>query len=133
MEKVPHRVHQLTGQFFNLEGLGDEVEVEEGPDVFLDGGGFDGAGVEPADEELEGSVVGFGEAVGFVLAGFKVLGVEEAVEEGGVVGQEALVQGPVGVLGADVDVHEGGGEESGRWGSGLSEWGLPGILVGEGG
>lgn len=33
-------------------------------------------------------------------------------EEGGVVAEELFVQGPVGVFGADVDVYEGGGEES---------------------
>jgi hypothetical protein len=33
-------------------------------------------------------------------------------EEGGVVAEELFVQDPVGVFGADVDVYEGGGEES---------------------
>ena len=40
--------------------------------------------------------------------------VEAVSEERGVVAEEFLVEDPVRVFGADVDVYEGGGEESGR-------------------
>ena len=35
--------------------------------------------------------------------------VEAGAEEGGVVAEEFLVEGPAGIFGADVDVDEGGG------------------------
>lgn len=42
--------------------------------------------------------------------------VEDGGEEGGVVAEEALVEGPVGGVRADVDVDDGVGEESGAGG-----------------
>ena len=68
-------------------------------------------GVEPADEELEGEVVGFREAVGFGGDGVWVVGfvVEAGAEEGGVMAEELFVERPAGVFCADVDVDEGGG------------------------
>lgn len=81
-----------------------------------------GFGVEPADEEFEGEVVGFREAVGFGGDGVRVVGfvVEAGAEEGGVVAEELFMEGPAGVFCADVDVYEGGGEESER--GVVSEW-----------
>ena len=94
-----------------MEGQGEEVEVEESADVFFLFGVAQGFGVEPADEEFEGEVVGFGEAVGFGGDGVWVVVfvVEAGAEEGGVVAEELFVEGPAGVFCADVDVDEGGG------------------------
>lgn len=71
-----------------------------------------GFGVEPADEELEGEVVRVREAEGFGGGGAVFFVVEAVTEEGRVVAEELFVEGPVRVFGADVDVDEGGGEES---------------------
>ena len=101
---------------------GEEVEVEQGADVFFLFGVAQGFGVEPADEELEGEVVGVGQAEGL---GAFVFGVEDGGEEGGVAAQEFFVQDPVGVFGADVDVDEGVGEESVRGGE-LVLWDIDG-------
>ena len=94
-----------------MEGQGEEVEVEEGADVFFLFGVAQGFGVEPANEEFEGEVVGFGEAIGLGGDGVRVVGfvVEASAEEGGVVAEELFVEGPAGIFGADVDVYEGGG------------------------
>ena len=112
----------VFAEFVDLECQGEEVEVEEGANVFFLLGVAEGFGVEPADEELEGEVVGFGEAVGFGGDGVRVVGfvVEAGAEEGGVVAEELFVEGPTGVFCADVDVYEGGGQESG--GGEFSEW-----------
>ena len=104
----------VVAQLGDLEVLAEEVEVEEGADVLFGLGVAQGAGVEPADEELKREVVGFGEAVGFGLALAVLFVVEDVTEEGGVVAQELFVYRPVGVFRADVDVHERCGEES-RW------------------
>ena len=90
---------------------GEEVEIEEGADVFFLLGVAQRFGVEPADEELEGEVVGVGEAVGFGGDGVGVVGfvVEAGAEEGGVVAEEFFVESPAGVFCADVDVYQRGG------------------------
>lgn len=119
-----HRFHDVLAQRCDLERLAEEVEIEEGADVFFLGGLADGFGVEPADEELEGEVVGVGEAVGFAAGGGVGFAVVEAgAEKGGVVAEELLVEDPVVVFGADVDVYEGVGEEPG---------GRSGLVVGSG-
>ena len=104
----------VVAEFVDGELEGEEVEVEEGADVFFLFWVVECARVEPADEELEGEVIGFREAVGFGGDGVGVVGfvVEAGAEEGGVVAEELFVDGPAGVFGADVDVYEGGGEES---------------------
>ena len=112
MVECAHRLHDVVAQLDDLELLAEEVEVQEGADVLFGLGVAQGAGVEPADEELEGEVVGVGEAVGFVLALAVLLAVEEVAEEGGVVAQELLVYRPTGIIGAHINVHEGCGEES---------------------
>lgn len=108
-----HRLDDVVAQLGDLKLLAEEVEVQEGPDVLFGLGVAQGARVEPADKELEGEVVRVGEAVGFVLALAVLFAVEEVAEEGGVVAQELLVERPAGVVGAHVDGHEGGAEESG--------------------
>ena len=101
----------VGGEGGDLESEGEEVEVEEGADVFFLLGVAERFGVEPADEELEGEVIGFGKPVGFGGDGVRVVGfvVEAGAEEGGVVAEELFVEGPAGVFGAGVDVDEGGG------------------------
>lgn len=102
---VAHRIHDLAAQLLDLELVAEQVQIEQRPHVLLDRGRLDGLGVEPADEELKGGILGVGQAVGFGLAGLEVLAVEDAAEEGGVVAQQALVQQPMRVLVAHVDVH----------------------------
>lgn len=115
MVEGAHGFDDVFAEFVDLELEGEEVEVKEGADVFFLLWVAQRFGVEPADEELEGEVVGFGEAVGFGGDGVGVVGfvVEASAEEGGVVAEELLVEGPTGVFCADVDVYEGGGQESG--------------------
>lgn len=100
-------VDDLGAELVDAEGVGEEVEVEEGADVFFGVGVAQGFGVEPADEEFEGVVVRVGEAVVFRGGGRVGFVVEDRGEEGGVVAEEAFVQDPMRVFGADVDVHEG--------------------------
>lgn len=123
-----HRLDDIIGQLFDLEILGQEVEVQQGADFLLLDRVAQRARVEPADEELEGLVVGVGEAVGFgrgrLGAGFVV---EDLAEEGGVVAEELLVQDPLGGIGADIDVDQGVGEESGRGERRLVRWGIEGF------
>lgn len=88
----------------DVEFGGEEVEVEEGANVFFLFGAADGAGVEPANEEGEDVVVEFGEAEFFGAGGFVGFVVEDGGEEGGVVAEEFFVEGVVGVFFADVDV-----------------------------
>ena len=108
-----HSLHDIVTQLGDLELLTEEVEVEEWSHVLFGLGVAQGAGVEPADEELEGKVVGVGEAVGFGFALAVLFVVEDVAEEGGVVAQELFVYRPIGVFGAYVNVYEGCGEESG--------------------
>lgn len=106
-----HRLDDVVAQLLDLELLREEVEVQQGADVFFFLGVPQGARVEPADEELEGVVVVVREAEGF--GGRRGFGfcVEFGGEEGGVVTEEFFVEGPMGGVRADVDVYEGGGEE----------------------
>ena len=124
-----HGLHDVVAQLGDLELLAEEVEVEERSDVLLRLGVAQGAGVEPADEELKGEVVRVGETEGFGFALAVLFVVEDVAEERGVVAEELFVYRPVGVLGADVNVYEGCGEESGliksaSWGSGAGERGI---------
>lgn len=105
MVEGAHGLDDVVGQFPDLELFGEEVEVEEGADVFFLLRVAQGFGVEPADEELEGEVVGVGEAEGFGRGGGVGFVVEAVAEEGGVVAEELFVQDPVRVFGADVDVY----------------------------
>ena len=94
----------------------EKVEIEKRTNVFLEYWGTDGAGVEPTDEELEGKVVGVGETVCFRGGrGVRFFVVKPGAKEGGVIAEELFVEDPMGVFGADVDVYEGGREESGDW------------------
>lgn len=115
MKESPNRLHDILRKLDDLKLLAEEIEIEQWADVFFLLRVAQGFRVEPADEELEGEVVGVGEAVGFGAGGGVFFVVEAGAEEGGVVAEELFVEDPVGVFGADVDVDEGGGEESGAW------------------
>ena len=109
-----HSLDDIFAELFDLEARAEQVEVEQGPDVRLRLGVAQGAGVEPADEELKRGVFGVRDTEGF--GGGRLFGfvVECGGEEGGVVAEEFFVEDPVGGVGAYVDVDEGAGEESGR-------------------
>ena len=102
----------VIAQLGDLELLAEEVEVEERSDVLFGLWVAQGARVEPADEKLEGEVIGVGQAEGFGFALAVLFVVEAVAEEGGVVAQELFVYRPTGVFGANVNVYEGCGEES---------------------
>ena len=102
---------EFVGEFFGLEFLGEQVEIEEGTKIFFFGGNFDGAGVEPADEHFEGEIFFVWKAVGFVFLDFGIfvfiVGVEDVGEEGRVVTEKPFVDIPVCVLLSDIDVDHG--------------------------
>ena len=108
-----HGLDDVVAQLGDLELLAEEVEIEKRSHVLFGLGVAQGAGIEPADEEFEGEVIGVGEAEGFGLALAVLLVVEDVAEEGGVVTQEFFMNGPRCVFGTNVDVNEGRGEESG--------------------
>ena len=109
-----HSLHDVITQLGDLELLAEEVEVEQWSDVLFGLWVAQSTGVEPADEELEGKVIGIGKTVGFGFALAVLLVVEDVAEEGGVVAEELLVYRPIGVLRANVNVYEGCSEKSGR-------------------
>ena len=112
----PDRLDHIVPQLLDFELLRQEVEVQQGADFFLFDGVAQSARVEPADEELEGGVVGVGQAVGLGGGGFRGgFVVEDVGEEGGVVAEELFVQDPLGGVGRDVDVDHGVGEEPEGW------------------
>ena len=113
-----HGLDDVVAQLGDLELFAQEIKVEEGTDVLFGLGVAQGAGVEPSDKELERKVIGIGKAVGFVFALAVLLVVEDAAEEWGVVAKELFVYRPTGVLGTNVDVYEGGGQEPVEW----SDW-----------
>ena len=107
-----HSLHDVVTQLGDLELLAEEVEVEKWSDVLFGLRVAQGAGIEPADEELEGEIIRVRqtERFGFALAVLFV--VEYVAEEGGVVAEELFVYGPISVLRANVNVYEGRGEKS---------------------
>ena len=108
-----HSLHDVITQLGYLELLAKEVEVEKRSYVLFGLWVAQGAGVEPADEELEREVIGVRETVGFGFTLAVLFVVEDFAEEGGVVAEELFVYCPVSVLRANVNVYEGCGEESG--------------------
>ena len=110
MVERAHGLDDVVAELADFELVAEEIEVEEGADIFFLLGIAQGFGVEPADEEFEGEVFGVGQAEGLRAL---IFGVEDVAEEGGVMAEELFVEYPVGVFGADVDVDEGVGEESG--------------------
>lgn len=110
----PHGLHNIRLQCDNLELRGEEIEVQERTNVALFVRVAQGAGVEPADEKAESGLVDFWEAEFLGTGGGFGFVVEDGGEEGGVVAEELLVEGVVGVFFADVDIYEGMGEESVR-------------------
>ena len=105
-------LHDVELQLGDLPLLAHEVEVEERAEVFLFLRRRNDVCVEPCYEELEGVVFFVGQAEVFVAAaGF---GDESFAEESGAVAEEFLVEDPVGVFEADVDVDHVAGEEPGE-------------------
>ena len=102
-----HSLNDVITQLGDLELLAEKVEVEKWSDVLFGLWVAQGARVEPANEELEGKVVGVGETEGFGLALAVLLVVEDVAEEGGMVAQELFVYRPISVFGAHVNVYEG--------------------------
>ncbi len=113
MVERAHGFHDVVTQLGDLELLAEEVEVEEWSYVLFGLRVAQGAGVKPAYEELEWEVVGVRETVGFGFGLAVLFVVEDVAEEGGVVAEELLVDRPIGVLRANVDVYEGCSEEPG--------------------
>ena len=93
--------------------LAQEVEVKKWSYVLFSLWVAQGAGVDPADEKLEGEVFGVGKAIGFGFALAVFFVVKDVAEEGGVVTEELFVYRPASVVCADVYVYKGCGEESG--------------------
>lgn len=113
----------------DLELRGEEVEVQQRADVAFLFRGADGTGVEPADEEGEGLVFEFGEAVFFRPGGFVFFVVEDGGEEGGVVAEELFVERVVVVFLADIEIDEGATEKPVERGS--QSWEDSGCSCGE--
>ena len=117
-----HSLHDVVTQFGDLELLAEEVEVEKWAYVLFGLWVAQGAGVEPADEELEGEVIGVGETVRFGFSLAILFVVEDATEEGGVVAEELFVYRPTSIFRANINVNEGCGEESAM--IKLASWGI---------
>lgn len=77
-----HSLHDVIAQLGNLELLTEEVEVEKRSHILFGLWVAQGARVKPADEELEGKVVGVGETEGLGFALAVLLVVEDVAEEG---------------------------------------------------
>lgn len=115
-----HSLHDIVAQLGDLELLAEEVEVKKWSHVLFGFWVAQGAGVEPADEELKWEVIGVGETVGFGFALAVLFVVEDVAEEGGVVAEELFVYRPTSVVRANVNIYEGRGEESRK--IGLASW-----------
>lgn len=102
-----HSLHDVIAQLGDLELLAEEVEVEKWSHVLFGLWVAQGARVKPADEELEGKVVGVGETERFGFALAVLLVVEDVAEEGGMVAQELLVYRPICVFRTHINVHKG--------------------------
>lgn len=111
MVKRADRFDDVGFQGRDLELRGEEVEVQQRADVAFFFRGADGTGVKPADEEGEGLVFEFGEAVFFRPGGFVLFVVEDGGEEGGVMAEELFVERVVVVLFADIEIDEGATEK----------------------
>lgn len=109
--KCAHSLHDIVTQLGDLELFAEEVEVEKWSHVLFGLWVAQGAGVEPADEELKWEVIGVGETVGFGLALAVLFVVEDVAKEWGVVAEELLVYRPIGIVRANVNVYERRGEE----------------------
>ena len=107
MVKRAHSFHDVVAQLGDLKLLTEEVEVEEWSYVLFGLWVAQGAGVEPADEELEWEIIRVRETIGFGFALAILFVVEDAAEEGGVVAEELFMYRPIGVLRANVNVYEG--------------------------
>lgn len=97
-----HSVHDVQLQLVDLPLLAHEVEVEQSTEVTLFLGWGNDICVQPGNEQPEGVVFLVGEAEVFVATAG--LGDECFAEESGAVAEELLVEDPVGVFDADVDV-----------------------------
>ena len=100
--------------------LAQEVEVEKWAYVLFSLWVAQGAGVDPADEKLEGQVPGVRKAIGLGLALAIFLVVKDFAEEGGVVAEELFVYCPASVFCTDVYAYKSCGEKSGV--IGLAKW-----------
>lgn len=127
--ECPDRFDDVGFQGRDLELRGEEIEVQQRADVAFFFRGADGMGVEPADEEGEGLVFEFGEAVFFRPGGFVLFVVEEGGEEGGVVAEELFVERVVVVLFADIEIDERATEQPVEGGS--QSWEDSGCCSGE--
>ena len=108
-----HSLHDVVTQLSDLKLLAEEVEIKKWPYVLFGLWVAQGAGIEPADEELEGKIIRVGKTVGFGFALAVLFIVKDVAEEGGVVAEELFVYRPISVLRANVNVYERCGEKSG--------------------
>lgn len=106
-----HSLHDVVTQLSDLKLLAEEVEVKKWPYVLFGLWVAQGAGIEPADEELEGKIIRVGKTVGFGFAFAVLFIVKDVAEEGGVVAEELFVYRPISVLRANVNVYERCGEK----------------------
>ena len=115
-----HSLHNIVTQLGNLELLTQEVEVEKWAYVLFSLWVAQGAGVDPADEKLEGEVSGVRKAIGFGFALAILFVIKNFAEERGVVTEELFVYCPASVFCTDVYVYKGCGEKPGV--NGLANW-----------
>jgi hypothetical protein len=101
--------HDVELELGDFPLLAHKVEVEERAEVFLFLRRRHNIGVEPGYEEAEGVVFFVGKAEVFVATAS--LGYEGFAEEPGAVAEEFLMEDPVCVFDADVDVDHVTGEE----------------------
>ena len=109
MVERAHGLDAVIAQFLDFELFAQQIQVQQGPDVFLFLGVAQSFGVEPANKELEGKVVGVGKAERLVTLVFRI---EDVAEEGRMGTEKLFVEDPMGVVWADIDIYKGVGEES---------------------
>lgn len=91
-------------EIFDFPLFGHEIDIEEVGEVIFFFGSGDSFGIEPSDEEFEGFVFFVGKPVHGILRATVFLLAEDVAEEARAVAEEFLVERPVRILRADVDV-----------------------------
>lgn len=91
-------------EIFDFPSFGHEVDIEEVGKVFFFFGSGNSFGIEPSDEEFEGFVFFVGKPVHGILRATVFLLTKDVAEKARAVAEEFLVECPVRILGADVDV-----------------------------
>ena len=100
-----------VAEVFDEDFLGEGEEAEVGLELVVGGWGFEGAAVEPVDEELEGGVVVFGEVELFGFA-FDEVALKGRFEVVGAIAEEIFMEAKDLALGSDEDVDHVGVQEA---------------------